>query len=216
MKHLQQVLNPQQTYTTTLCSHINVIFSRIKKLKADIQKLIDKFTMKQDTVQIYAPDFNPDVDRPDTQQVHYTTAVVSNHELFTSPEPESVNATNTQEETTYRDQLDTGHSNSEDTHRPCNLSQQISDHSPEDNFTGQKVASTVHDVFHEIRQLEEEDWENDQFADADTNLINRHKTHSESDRIQKEFLRFLQKRDALVAKDGKSCESGEIGHSVSI
>ena len=30
------------------------------------------------------------------------------------------------------------------------------------------------------------------------------------------FLRFLQKWDALVAKDGKSCESGEIDHSQSI
>ena len=30
------------------------------------------------------------------------------------------------------------------------------------------------------------------------------------------FLRFLQKWDALVAKDGKSCELGEIGHSKSI
>ena len=30
------------------------------------------------------------------------------------------------------------------------------------------------------------------------------------------FLQFLQKWDALVAKDGKSCESGEIGHSESI
>ena len=30
------------------------------------------------------------------------------------------------------------------------------------------------------------------------------------------FLRFLQKWDTLVVKDGKSCESGEIGHSESI
>ena len=30
------------------------------------------------------------------------------------------------------------------------------------------------------------------------------------------FLRFLQKWDTLVVKDGKSCESGEIGHSKSI
>ena len=91
----------------------------------------------QDTVQIDAPDFNPDINSPDTQRVHHTTVVVSVHELFTSPEPESVNATNTQEETTDRDQLDTRHSNSEDSHRPSNLSQQISDHLPEDNFTGQ-------------------------------------------------------------------------------
>ena len=29
----------------------------------------------------------------------------------------------------------------------------------------------------------EEDWEDDQFTDADTNIINRHNTHSESERI---------------------------------
>ena len=50
VKNLQQALNLQQTYTTTLCSHINVIFSRITKLEADIQKLTEKFTMEQDTV----------------------------------------------------------------------------------------------------------------------------------------------------------------------
>ena len=33
---------------------------------------------------------------------------------------------------------------------------------------------------------------------------------------EQNFLRFLQKWDALVVKDGKSCESGEIGHSKSI
>ena len=35
--------------------------------------------------------------------------------------------------------------------------------------------------------------------------------------LQKQkFLRFLQKWETLVVKDGKSCESGEIGHSKSI
>ena len=138
VENLQQALNLQQTYTTTLCIHVNVIFSRTTKLEADIQKLSEKFMMEQDTVQIDVPDFDPDIDGPDTQWAHHTTAVVSVHELFTSPEPESTDATNTQEETTDRDQLDTGHSNSEDPHRPHNFSQQISDHSPEDNFTGQQ------------------------------------------------------------------------------
>ena len=120
MENLQQVLNFQQTYTTTLCSHVNVIFSRITKLEADIQKLTEKFTTQQDAVQIDALDFDPDIDRPDTQQTHHTTVVVSVHELFTSPEPESIDASNTQEETTDREQIDTRHSNSEDPHRPCN------------------------------------------------------------------------------------------------
>ena len=125
--------------------------------------------------------------------MHQTTVVVYVHELLTSPEPESIDASNTQEETTDRDQLDTRHSNSEDPHRPCNFPQQVSDHSSEDNSTGQQqVTSTEHNVFDEIPQLEKEEvWENSQFADADTNLINRHNAHLESERIQKEYTEHL-------------------------
>ena len=112
IENLQQALNLQQTYTTTLCGHVNVIFSRNTKLETDIQKLTEKFTTEQDTVQIDALDFDPDIDGPDTQCVHHTT--VSIQELFTSPEPESADASNTQEETIDRDQPDSSHPNSED------------------------------------------------------------------------------------------------------
>ena len=177
VENLQQAINVQQTYTTNLYGQVNVILSRITKLEANIQKFTEKFTMEQDTVQIDAPDFDPDINEPDTQWAHHTTVIVSVQELFTSPEPESVDASNTQEETTDRDQLDTRHSNSKDPHRLCNFSQQIPDHSPENNFTGQKqVTSTDNNDFNEISQLEE-DWENGHFADADTNLINRDNTH---------------------------------------
>ena len=82
--------------------------------------------------------------------------VVSVHELFTSPEPEPTDASNTQEETTDRDQFDTGHSNSKDSHRPGNFPQQISDHLSEDNFVGQQqVASTDNNISDEIPLLEE-------------------------------------------------------------
>ena len=179
IENLQQTINVQQTYTTNLCGHINVILSRITKLQADIQKFTKNFTTEQDTVQIDAPDFDPDINGPDTQWVHHTAAIVSVHELFTSTEPESLDASNTQDKTADRDQLDTKHSSSEDSHRPCNFPKQISDHLPEDNFTAQQqVASTDNNVSDEIPQLEE-DWENSQFPDADTNLINRHNTHSE-------------------------------------
>ena len=36
---------------------------------------------EQDTVQIDAPDFDPDIDGPDTQQAHHNTVVVSFYEL---------------------------------------------------------------------------------------------------------------------------------------
>ena len=103
-----------------MCGHINVTLSRITKLENDIQKLMEKFTMEQDTVQIDAPDFDPNIDGSDPQSAHHNTAVVSVPELFTSPEPESIDATNTQEEAAESDQFNTGHSNSEDSHKPGN------------------------------------------------------------------------------------------------
>ena len=42
----------------------------------------------------------------------------------------------------------------------------------------------------------EEDWNNGQFADADTNLITRHNTHSESERIRRDYtLKLLDLSD---------------------
>ena len=118
VENLQQAITVQQTYTTNLCGHINVILSRITKLENDIQKFMEKFTTEQDTEQIDAPDFDPNIDRPNPQRVHHNTVVVSVQELFTSPEPESIKATSTQEEAADSDQFNTGHSNSEDSHRP--------------------------------------------------------------------------------------------------
>ena len=192
IENLQQALNLQQTHTTALYGHINVIFSRFTELEADIQKFTEKFKMEQDTVQIDAPDFDPDIDGSDTQWVHYITMVVSVHELLTSPDPESADSSNTQE-ITDRGQFDTSHFTSEDPHRPHNLTQQVSDHPPEDTPTGQQVASTENNNFNKIPQLEEEedDWENDQIADVDTYLINRQNTHPESEQIQKEYTEHL-------------------------
>ena len=123
-----------------MCSHINAIFSRLTRLEADIQTLTEKFKTEQDDVQIDALDFDPDIDGPDTQWSHHTTVVVSVYELLTSPDPESVDASNTQEDITDRDWHNTSHSITEDSHRPCNLPQQVSDHLPADTPTGQQQA----------------------------------------------------------------------------
>ena len=151
---MQQALNLQQTYSTALCDHVNVIFSRITKLETEIQNLTEKFKMEQDDVQIDALHFDPDVDRPDTQWVHHTTMVASVHELLTSPDPESVDASNTQEEIADRDQLNTSHPSSEDSHRPHNL--------PPTSFRPSACryfhrGTTGHNPFDKIPQLEEEE-----------------------------------------------------------
>ena len=83
VENLQQAITVQQTYTTNLCGHVNVILSRITQLENNIQKLTEKFTTKQDTVQKDAPDFDPNIDGLDTQMAHNNTVIVSVHELFT-------------------------------------------------------------------------------------------------------------------------------------
>ena len=157
--------------------------SRITKLENDIQKLMEKVTMEQETVQIDAPDFDPDIDRPDSQRLHHNTAVVSVQELFISLKPESIYAINTQEEAADSDQFNTGHSNSEDSHRPGNFPQQILDHLSEDNFTRQQHVTSINYKISDKIPLLEEDWKNGQFTDTDTSIINRHNTHLESERI---------------------------------
>ena len=54
---------------------------------------------------------------------------------------------------------------------------------------GQHQITSGHNIdSEEIPQLEE-DWDNGQFADADTNLINRHNTPSEIERIRREYTK---------------------------
>ena len=56
---------------------------------------------------------------------------------------------------------------------------------------GQHQITSGHNIdSEEIPQLEE-DWDNDQLANADTNLINRQNTHSKSERIRREYTEYL-------------------------
>ena len=86
--------------------------------------------MEQDTIQVNAPDFTPDIDGPNITRAHNNTVVVLVQEWLTSPEPELSNITNFQEEATDRDPLDTTYNNSEKSHGNDNFSQHISNYTP--------------------------------------------------------------------------------------
>ena len=61
VQNIQMSLSVQQTYSSTLCSHVNNIYSKLSKL----QKLIQHHCMSShhgDSVQIEAPKFDPDID----------------------------------------------------------------------------------------------------------------------------------------------------------
>ena len=61
IQNFQTSLNLQQTYSVSLCSHVNNIYGKLSEL----QRLIQNHHMHMnpgDTVQIEAPDFIPDID----------------------------------------------------------------------------------------------------------------------------------------------------------
>ena len=116
VKHLQQAINVQQTYTANLCTYINNILPCITKLEETILQLQQKITTEQDSIQINALDFDSDIDGPNPPRTHNNTAVVSIQEHLNSPEPEVLDAMNSQEEDTNGDPLDIICNNSEESH----------------------------------------------------------------------------------------------------
>ena len=86
IENIQMSLSIQQTYSSTLCSHINNIYSKLSEL----QKLIQHHCMSShhsDSVQIEAPKFDPDIDRDSpayTEEKHGKVSVQGT--LATIPE----------------------------------------------------------------------------------------------------------------------------------
>ena len=67
----QTPLNLQQTYSSSLCSHVNNIYNKLAELQRQIQHR-DLHMNSGDTVQIEAPDFDPDINRvssPNTDEI---------------------------------------------------------------------------------------------------------------------------------------------------
>ena len=61
IQNIQMSLTLQQTYSSSLCSHINNIYSKLSELQKQIQH--HRMYMNQgDTIQIEAPKFDPDID----------------------------------------------------------------------------------------------------------------------------------------------------------
>ena len=59
--NFQTSLNLQQTYSTSLCSHVNNIYNKLAELQWQIQHH-DPHMNSGDRIQIEAPDFDPDID----------------------------------------------------------------------------------------------------------------------------------------------------------
>ena len=61
VENFQSSLNLQQTYSTSLCSHVNNIYNKLVEIQWQVQHR-DPHMNFGDTIQIEAPDFDPDID----------------------------------------------------------------------------------------------------------------------------------------------------------
>ena len=59
--NFQTSLDLQQTYSTSLCSHVNNIYNKLAELQQQIQQC-DPHMNSGDTILIETPDFDPDID----------------------------------------------------------------------------------------------------------------------------------------------------------
>ena len=61
IKNLHKAINLQQTYTTSLCSHVNTIYTKLAQLEKQIQTHCLCPNSQTDVVQINAPEYDSDI-----------------------------------------------------------------------------------------------------------------------------------------------------------
>ena len=166
----------QQNFAATICTYINNILPHIAKLEQTVLKLQKRIMTDHDRVQINAPDYDLDIDGPQPPRRQVNTAVVSVQDHFTPSESEILDVAESQaEDHTTEESINPIYHNSEESHwyEDFPLDIQI-------NTTASHQTTTEYNAdSEEIPELEE-DWDNVQFADAESTLITHHKTHSGS------------------------------------
>ena len=73
---MQQALNLQQTYSSALCGHINLIYSKLAKLEDQLEKLQRQSNTEFDYFELNTPDFDPDIDVIPEQNSHRVEVLV--------------------------------------------------------------------------------------------------------------------------------------------
>ena len=101
IENLHEAVNLQQTYTTSLCSHINLIYSKLAQLDRQIQTHCLYPHSQSDTVQLNAPEYDSDIDgqtellpdiQPSASSHTENTEEVSSHAENTTEDPAPVTA----------------------------------------------------------------------------------------------------------------------------
>ena len=114
VQNIQTLLGIQQTYSSTLCSHVNNIYNKLSELQKHIQHHC-MYPHQSDTVQIDALEYGPDIDednQPNTDKKHATVSIQETLEMIPESSileddngiaPENNTAPQDQQETDWSD-----------------------------------------------------------------------------------------------------------------
>ena len=196
IENLHEAINLQQTYTISLCGHVNFIYTKLAQLNRHVWIHCLYPHPQLDVVQINALEYDSDIDGqtdqlPDIQQSMAShiasTAKESSHAEYIKEDVFPV-AANSKEHT----------ASSQDSDRPEPKSQPVpdnTDHSAHQDTEQPREEYPNHyrPQLEDIPELEddEENWEERQFAYAD--FIDYHNTTEESDRICHEYSAHFEK-----------------------
>ena len=173
-------LNLQQMYSSSLCSYVNNIYSKLSELQKQIQHY-HMYMNQGDTEKIEAPDFDPDIDGDSPLSIHEKpNEVTIQGTLPTIPE-----VTESNKENSYTPATNTAQSICQETNWPDAIPMQIPSISsltaqPEEQGHDRRQAQYYAENF-EIPELEENS-EEEQFADLDSFLAH-HNTYQASEHI---------------------------------
>ena len=188
IENFQTSLNLQQTYSSSLCLHVNNIYNKLAELQRQIQNHHPHMN-SGDTVQIEAPDFDPDINNISS----LSTDEISNKLLTqgtASPTPETIEleiecstpATSIQQTA------------SQDTDWPEAIPVKISSLIDQPEVQGIERHQIQHNSERaEISNLEENS-EEEQFADLDSYLAH-HNTYEASQYIHQQYRSHLHALD---------------------
>ena len=192
IQNIQTSLNIQQTYSSTLCSHVNNIYSKLSELQKHIHHHC-MYLHQGDTVQIEAPKFDPDTDgdspvsTDERHQIAPVQGILASIPEVSESEDDNSSASGaktdqqTYEETDWLDAL------------PVQIPRisSSSAHQPEQGHNRRQTQPSVENF--DIPELEENS-EEEQFADFDS-FMAHHNTHQASEHIRQEYFSHLQDLD---------------------
>ena len=196
VENLQEAVNLQQTYTTSLCSHINAIYIKLAQLDRQVQSHCLYPHPQSDVVQINAPEYDSDIDG----QTDLLPDMQSLAALHTScTEEASSHAKNIEEDTAPVTTNSKEHSALlQDSNRLEPQFQPVPDSADHSVYQDteqprEEYRNNYRPQLEDIPELEDnkENWEEGQFADMD--FIDHHNTTEESDQICHEYSAHFEK-----------------------